>query len=225
MKDDLHAQTFGQYRQLGADGAVAHNTQGLAANLKGVVGAFLPATTVGHGVLFGNAAQQQNRLAQHQLGHRTGVGEGRVEHHNAALTRSVQIDLIGANAKAAYGHQLVRGGKHFLGQLRARADTDKVRIGNLCLQLLALQRAAQRFYIGVARVMQHFQRRGVNALQQQKFDLRLVQRCLGHVPTLRSVNTLLKRIGYFATNSGFNLLHLRCDAGMLQRQTGHQSAM
>jgi hypothetical protein len=88
VEDDLHAQAFGQHRQLGADGAIAHNAQGLAADLVGVVSTLLPAAAVGHGVLFGDAAQQQNRLGQHQLGHRTGVGERRVEHGNAALARA-----------------------------------------------------------------------------------------------------------------------------------------
>jgi hypothetical protein len=37
------------------------------------------------GVLLGNAAQQQDGLGQHQFGHRTGVGEGGVEHRHAPL--------------------------------------------------------------------------------------------------------------------------------------------
>ena len=180
VEDDLHAQAFGQHGQLRANGAIAHNAQRLAANLKGVVGALLPATAVGHGVLFRNATQQQDGFSQHQLGHGAGVRIRSIEDHHTALTGGTQIDLIGTNAEAPCSDQLVRSGKYIGRELGARADADKVHIGNLGLQLLALQRAGQRFDIGVARVVQDFECGRVNSLEQQKLDLRFIQRCLAH---------------------------------------------
>ena len=46
-------------------------------------------------------------------------------------------------------------------------------IGNLALELLAVQRASQCLHIGVARIMQHLERGGMYAFEQQNliFDL------------------------------------------------------
>ena len=180
MEDHVHAQRLGQHRQLGADRAIAHDAQRLAADLERVLGALLPAAAVRHGVLLGNAAQQQNGFGQHQLGHRARVRIGRVEDDDAALARRVQVHLVGADAEAPDGHELVRGREHLGRELGARADADEVRIGDLALELLALQSAGQRFHVRVAGVLQHLERRWMNAFEQQKLDLRLVQRCLGH---------------------------------------------
>ena len=105
-KHHLHAQRLGQHRELRADGAITHDAQRLAANLIRVFSRLQPAAAMRHRALLGHAAQQQDRLGQHQLGHRAGVGIGCIEHRNAALARRRQVDLIGAYAKAAHGNQL-----------------------------------------------------------------------------------------------------------------------
>jgi len=49
------------------------------------------------------------------------------------------------------------GGKHIGGELRARADADEMHVGDLALELFAIQRPRQRFHIGVARRLQHLE--------------------------------------------------------------------
>ena len=100
------------------------------------------------------------------------------------MARRLQINLVGADAKRAHGHQLLRRRQRLGVQLRARAQAHKVRIGNLFFQLIALQRARQRLHIGVASVLEHFYRRRVYAFEQQEFDLAFVQRRLAHDVTL-----------------------------------------
>ncbi len=180
MEHHLHAQAFGQHRQLRANGAVADDAQGLATDLEGVVSAFLPAAPVRYRVLLGDATQQQDGFGQHQLSDGAGVGERRVEDRNTALARRIQIDLVGANAKATHGDQLVGRGKYIGCQLRAGADADKVHVGDLALELLALQGAGQRLDLGITRRLQHLERGRVDALEQQELDLRFIQRCFGH---------------------------------------------
>ncbi len=186
MEEHLHAHRLGHHRQLGADGAVAHDAQRLAADFVGVLGALEPAAAVGGGVLGGHAAQQQDGFGQHQLGHRARVGVRRVEDHHATLARRVQVHLVGADAKAAHGHELLRGGEHVGRQLRARTDADEVHVGDLALELLAFQRARHGLHIGVARVAQHFECGRMDAFEQQELDLRFIQRRFGHGQALSS---------------------------------------
>jgi hypothetical protein len=176
----LHAERLGQYRQLRADRAVAHDAQRLAADLEGVLGRFEPAAAVRHRALLGHAAQQQDGFGEHQLRNRTGIGIGRVEDHDAVLARRVQIDLVGADAEGAGGNQLVRGGKDFRRQLRARADAQEVHVGNAGLELGLRQRAGKRLDVRIARGPQHFDGRGMDAFEQKELDLALVEGGLAH---------------------------------------------
>ncbi len=140
VEEHLHAQAFGQYRQLSADRTVTDDTQLLAADFEGVGRAFDPAATVAGSVLLRDAAQQQDRFGQHQLGHRTGVGVRRVEHGDTALASSVEVDLVGADAETADSDQFLGAVEDLFGQLGARADADEVGIGDLFLQLGFRQR-------------------------------------------------------------------------------------
>ncbi|MCY1551597.1 hypothetical protein D9M68_879390 [compost metagenome] len=100
----------------------------------GVAGRLEPAAAVRHCALFGYTAQQQDGFAQHQLGHRAGVGERGVEHCDASLARCHQIHLVGADAEAADGDQLGGMGQHLGRELGARANADEVHIGDLLAQ-------------------------------------------------------------------------------------------
>ena len=111
----------------------------LAADLKGVGRRFLPFAPVRSGVFCGHPAQQQDSLGDNQLRDTAGVGKGRVENCHARAGGGLQVNLVGADTEAAYGHQLFGGGKHILGQLGARAYADKVGIGDGVLELLGRQ--------------------------------------------------------------------------------------
>ena len=102
------------------------------------------------GAFGGNAAQQQNSLGQHQFGHRAGVRKRRIEHRNTAFTGGVQVNLVGANAKAADRRQLVGTSENVSGELGAGTNPDEMRIGNFGQQRRALQRAADAFDVAVA---------------------------------------------------------------------------
>jgi hypothetical protein len=106
VEEHLHAQAFSQYRQLSTDRAVADDAQLFATDFEGVGCAFDPAATVAGSVFLRDAAQQQDGLGQHQLGHGTGVGVRCVE-HAIPRSRSVQVDLVGADAETADSHQLL----------------------------------------------------------------------------------------------------------------------
>ena len=131
-------------------------------------------------VLFRDAAQQQDQLAQHQFGHGAGVGIGGVEDGDTLFHGGLELDLVGADAEAADGDQLVGRFQHFLGDLGARADADEVGVLDLLDQGVFVQGRLQVLDVGVTVGLEHVQGVLVHAFQQQETDLGLVERELAH---------------------------------------------
>ncbi|MCY1172855.1 hypothetical protein D9M73_129990 [compost metagenome] len=200
IEEHLHAEGFGQYRQLGADRAVADDAELLAADLEGVGRGLDPAATVAGSVLLRDAAQQQDGLGQHQFGHRTGVGVRGVEHRDAALAGGVQVDLVGADAEAADGDQLLGAVEDFLGQLGTRTDADEVSVGDLFLQLVTRQRALQVLDVGVASGLQGVHGVLVDTFEKKELDLALVER--GRLAHLRKPVVPGKLAGRWTARAG-----------------------
>ena len=172
---DLHADALGDDAKLGADMAVADDAELLAARFHRAVGQLFPHPAMALGVLLGDAAQQQQDLAQNQLGDRAGVGEGGVENRNAADLGRFQLDLIGTDAEAADGDQLAGGVEHLLGDLGARAQPDEMHVTDLLDQLLFGERGLEILHTGVTCGTKGLYGVGVNPLQQQYLDFILVQ--------------------------------------------------
>ena len=164
-----------QDRQLSADRAVADDAQLLAADLEGVVCALEPAATVAGGALLGDAAQQQDRFGQHQFGDRARVGVRCVEDRDAAFAGRVEVDLVGADAEAAHGHQFLRVVEDLCRQLSTGADAEEVHIGDARLELGVRQGAGQVLDAGVARGLEHLDRRRMDAFEQEELDLAFVE--------------------------------------------------
>ncbi|MNZ98931.1 hypothetical protein D3C78_1182370 [compost metagenome] len=207
---DLHAQALGQYRQLGTDRAIADDAQLLAADFEGVGRALDPAATVAGSVLLRDAAQQQDRFGQHQLRYGTGVGVRRVEHGNAALACSVQVDLVGADAEATDGDQFLGTVEDLFGQLGTRTDADEVGISDLFLEFCFRQRASEVLDVGVAGGLEGIDRVLVHTFKKKEPDLALVERSLAHLrkPVSRRKNGEgdARRKGSLSMNSGRAML-------------------
>ena len=176
---NLHADALGDDAKLGADVAVADDAELLAAGFHRAVGQLFPHAAMALGVFLGDTAQQQQDLAQYQFGDRTGVGEGCVEDRNAADLGRFQLDLVGADAEAADGDQLVGGVEHLLGDLGSGAQPDEMDIADLLDQLLFGERGLEILHTGVTCGTKGLYGVGVNPLQQQNLDFILVQRKLG----------------------------------------------
>ncbi|KPW25720.1 Uncharacterized protein ALO83_04859 [Pseudomonas cannabina pv. alisalensis] len=177
----LHAQAFSQNRQLSTNRAVADDAQLLATDLEGVGRALDPAATVAGSVLLGDAAQQQDRLGQHQFGDRTGVGVRRVEHRDTAFARRVQINLVGADAEAADRDQFLGAVEQLFGQLSAGTDADEVSVGDLFLQLGFRQRLGVVLDAGIAGCLEDVDSGLMNAFEKKELDLALVEGSLAHL--------------------------------------------
>ncbi len=78
-----------------------------------------PAAPVQDGIFLGNAAHQHDDLCQYQLGHAAGIGKRGIEDRNTQARGGLQIDLVGANAKATNGSELRRRFKYCSRQLGA----------------------------------------------------------------------------------------------------------
>ncbi len=181
IEEHLHAQAFGQDRQLRTDRAVTDDPQLLATDFKGVGRALDPATAMAGSVLLGNAAQQQDRFGQHQLGNGAGVGVRCVEHGNAALASRVEVDLVGADTEAAHGDEFLRVIEEFLGQLGAGANADEVGIGDLFLQLGIRQGFGVVLDVDVPGGLEDVDCGLVDAFEKKELDLALIERSLAHL--------------------------------------------
>ncbi|MCY1446450.1 hypothetical protein D9M71_630190 [compost metagenome] len=135
------------------------------------------------GVLLRNAAQQQDGLGQHQFGYRTGVGIGGVEHRDTALAGGIEVDLVGTDAEAADGDELLRAVEHLFGELGARADADEVGVGDLFLQFVTREGALEVLDVGVTGGLQGVHGILVNAFEEKELDLALFERGLAHLRT------------------------------------------
>ncbi|KPX97577.1 Uncharacterized protein ALO61_05256 [Pseudomonas savastanoi pv. nerii] len=177
----LHAQAFGQHRQLRTNRAIANDAELLATDFERVGRAFDPAATVAGSVLLRDTAQQQDRLGQHQFCYRAGVGVGRIEHCNTALTRCIEVNLVGADAEAADGNQFLGAIEQLFGQLSAGADTDEVCVGDLFFQFGFRQRLGVVLDAGVAGCLEDVDSGLMDAFEKKELDLALVEGSLAHL--------------------------------------------
>ena len=67
------------------------------------------------------------------------------------------------------------------GQLGAGANADKVRVGDLFLELGFRQRTGDVLNAGVPGGLQYFDGRWVDAFQKKELDLALIERSLAHL--------------------------------------------
>ncbi len=124
--DDLHAHALGKGRELRSDIAIADNSERSAAHLMAVGRRFVPAALVSRRGARENPPKQHDDLADYQFRDAAGVGERRIEDRNAALTRRIQIDLVGSDAEAPHGDQAVGAGKCLGSKLCPGANAEQV---------------------------------------------------------------------------------------------------
>ena len=94
---------------------------------------------MGFGALVRDAAQQQDGLADHELGHAARVGERRVEDRDTATRRGIQVHLVGANAKAAHCDEAARCFEDAGVELAPRADAEHMDVTNGFEELFSRQ--------------------------------------------------------------------------------------
>ena len=126
----VHPEPAGQHRELRPDVAVADDAQVLGPGLVGALDRLEPLAAAQAEALLRDPAQQHDRRGQRQLRDRAGVGEGRVEHGDAVLGGGLQVHLVGPDAEAADGQEVLRGADRPGVQVRARADPDQVAVGH-----------------------------------------------------------------------------------------------
>ena len=179
-EDYLEAEGLGDNADLGSDVAVADDAEGLAPGLKAACGVLLPYAAVAVGILLRNAAEQHEVLAGDKLGYASGVGERSVEHRDAVAGRGLEIHLVGADAEAADGAELLGGVKHVIGKMSAGTDADEMNILDLLDELIVIKRALQILYLVVAGAVKRINRTRVDALKEKNLDLVFVQGITSH---------------------------------------------
>ena len=173
---NLHANGLGQEADLGPDVAVPDDAELFAADLASAGCSFQPLAAVSRRVPFGNGAHEQNDFGQDQFGHTARIGEGRVEHGDAALASELQIDLVGPDAEASDGDQFGSALQDFGGDLGRRPDAEKVGPTQSRSKRVGGEGFGVRYDVAVAILVKRLTGAGMNALQHDDLDFAFVER-------------------------------------------------
>ncbi len=115
--------------------------------------------------------EQHHDFGDGQLGDAARIRKRRIEHRNAHVARGPQIDLVGADGKAADRDDRALPVERLRGKLRARADAEHGNTPQGVPKLLALQRLGAKFDARIAGAFERGDGGLGNALKEQDFDL------------------------------------------------------
>src|SRR6266511_5196185 len=124
--DDAHAEARRAACDLLADAAEAEHTQGLVGELDAPPRLALPAPLLQSRVRLGNVARHRHQQADGVLGGRDDRRLRSVRDDDPAARGGVDVDIVDPDAGAADHLQPLAALDHFRGQLRGRADHDRV---------------------------------------------------------------------------------------------------
>mmetsp|Transcript_60942 Transcript_60942/g.172308 ORF Transcript_60942/g.172308 Transcript_60942/m.172308 type:complete len:456 (-) Transcript_60942:8-1375(-) len=209
--DDFHAHRLGQDGDLSTDVPIAHDAQRLSSDLEAANRLLEPSATVHRSSAVSDLPRQTHDVADDELCHAARVREGRVEHGDAIVLCSLQVDLIGADTEAGHRQELVAGFDDLLRDLRLAADAQDVQALDLHQQLLLRQRRLQSLHLETC-VLQHLDAPGRDTLEQEDLDL-----VLGEGQLLRGLTLPLQ-----LSRHGCRLTVL--SAGVRSRQDSNRQA-
>ena len=124
--DDPHPEPERAARDLLPDPAEAEHAERLAGELDTAVRAALPAALLERGVGLRDVAREGDEQADGVLGRGDDGGLRRVRHDDPAPRRRVDVDVVDAHARAPDHLQPLGALDQVGGQLRRRADDDRV---------------------------------------------------------------------------------------------------
>ena len=117
VEEHGHAERFRDDAKLGADGAVADDSEGLSPNLVRAGGGFLPHAGLKGVVLVRQMAREGDGLGYGEFDHGTRVGVRRVEHGDACFVGGGDVDLVRSDAEGADGSQMGARIEHPAGEV------------------------------------------------------------------------------------------------------------
>ena len=126
VEHHTHAKRLGDDGKLGADIAVADDTERLASHLVGAGSGLIPHAMLHVMGVRGNAAHQADDIADDQFHHGAGVRIWSIEYGDAMLARIVKIDLIGTYAEASDRGERRTGIDDLAGHAGFGSDTQEV---------------------------------------------------------------------------------------------------
>ena len=124
--DDLHAERPGAVGDELADPPEPDDGEHLVGQLDALPPAALPPPGDERGVGLGDVARLGQQQRHRVLGRRDDVALRGVDDHHAATRGRVDVDVVQPDAGAADDHQVAPGLEHLGGDLRRRADDQRV---------------------------------------------------------------------------------------------------
>src|SRR5690606_31853609 len=103
---------------------------------------------------------------QNHFGHRTGIGEGSIEHGNPPHHRRVKVNLVGTDAEASNGTQLGQISKQGGIKVGTRPDADQLCIAKLVAQHFGRQSRLVYREVVEARSLKNFAGACMDILKQ-----------------------------------------------------------
>ena len=126
VREHAHAETARTPRDLLPDAAEAEHAERLPCELDAAVRLALPAALLERGMRLRDVARERDEQADRVLGGRHDGRLGRVRDDDAAPRRRVDVDVVDPDARAADHLQARRAVDQVCGELRRRADDDRV---------------------------------------------------------------------------------------------------
>src|SRR5438067_1821813 len=126
VRDDVHAEPAGTTGNLLSDATEAEHAERLARELDAAVGLALPAALLQGGVRLWDVPRERDEQPDRVLGGRHNGRLRRVRDNDASARRSIDVDVVDTNAGTADHLQPRRAIDQLRGELRRRADDDRV---------------------------------------------------------------------------------------------------
>jgi len=170
MKNNPHAERFGQQPDLRPDVAVADDADCLAPHFHAALGRFFPAAAMQlHRPLRG-PPRQHDHFGDCQLRHAARIAERRIKDGHASSRRRLHIHLIRADTEAAHSDQVGRRIQHAFGNVRLRSNPKDVHIGQSLYQLVLGKRAGVFLDLSKIARAKCLLRDGMNIFQKEHIN-------------------------------------------------------
>ena len=126
VRDDPHPEPERAARDLPADAAEAEHAERLVRKFDPAPARALPAPVLERGVRLRDVARERDEQADRVLGGRDDRRLRRVRHHDPAPRRRVHVDVVDPDPRPPDHLQALGARDHIRGELRPRADDDRV---------------------------------------------------------------------------------------------------
>ena len=129
VREDFHTESHCALCDFRADSAHTQNRKGLVFKFRAFKGFSVPLAVVQRGVCLRNRTRSAENVRERKFRRRDCIARGGVHHDNALFGSGGNVDIVDADARAAYRLELLGASQNIGGDVGFGTDDDCVRIG------------------------------------------------------------------------------------------------